>query len=109
MTAKKSSSIEIHPLADIDQIIHAPARLMILTYLYVVENADFIFLMRMTKLTWGNLSTHLSKLESARYVTIEKTFRGKKPLTVISLTEVGRQALRNYKSNLMQVLDELPD
>ncbi len=109
MTAKKSSSIEIHPLADIDQIIHAPARLMILTYLYVVENADFIFLMRMTKLTWGNLSTHLSKLESAGYVTIEKTFRGKKPLTVISLTEVGRQALRNYKSNLMQVLDELPD
>jgi len=109
MSVKKGNSIEIHPLADIDQIIHAPARLMILTYLFVVENADFIFLMRMTKLTWGNLSTHLSKLESAGYVTIEKTFKGKKPLTIISLTETGRNALRNYKSNLMQVLDELPD
>ncbi|HEY5731063.1 MAG TPA: transcriptional regulator, partial [Anaerolineales bacterium] len=53
---------ELHPLADIDQIIHAPARLMVLTYLYVVESADYVFLMRLTGLTWGNLATHLNKL-----------------------------------------------
>jgi len=109
MTAKREGTKEIHPLAEIDQVIHAPARLMILTYLYVVENADFIFLMRMTKLTWGNLSTHLSKLESAGYVAVEKTFKGKRPQTIIYLTEQGRMALRHYKNNLMQVLDELPD
>ena len=60
---------ELHPLADINQIIHAPARLMVLTYLYVVESADYVFLMHLTGLTWGNLSTHLTKLEEAGYIT----------------------------------------
>jgi DNA-binding MarR family transcriptional regulator len=101
--------IETHPLADIDQIIHASARLMVLTYLYVVESADFIFLMRLTGLTWGNLSTHLSKLEEAGYVAIEKTYKGKKPHTVIRLTDQGRSAFREYKKSMQQVLDDLPD
>jgi DNA-binding MarR family transcriptional regulator len=109
MTNKPSDPIKRHPLAEIDQIIHAPARLMMLTYLYVVESADFIFLMRMTGLTWGNLSTHLSKLESAGYVKIEKTFKGKKPHTIISLSDQGRAAFREYKNNLQQVLNDLPD
>lgn len=61
-----------HPLAEIDRVIHAPARLMVLTYLYVVESADYIFLMQLTGLTWGNISTHLRKLEEAGYVEIEK-------------------------------------
>lgn len=56
-----------HPLANIDQVIHAPARLMVLAYLYVVESADYVFLMRLTGLTWGNLSTHLSKLSSSSH------------------------------------------
>jgi len=77
---------EKHPLSDIDQMIHAPARLMMLSYLYVVESADYVFLMRQTGLTWGNLSTHLTKLEEAGYVEIEKEFRGKKPHTTVSLT-----------------------
>lgn len=100
---------ELHPLADIDQVIHAPARLMVLTYLYVVESADYVFLIRLTGLTWGNLSTHLSKLEEAGYVAINKEFRGKKPHTTISLTEQGRAAFREYKKSLQQVLDDLPD
>jgi DNA-binding MarR family transcriptional regulator len=100
---------ELHPLADIDQVIHASARLMVLTYLYVVESADFVFLKNMTGLTWGNLSTHLTKLEEAGYIAINKGFKGKKPHTTISLTKQGRTAFREYKKSLQQVLDDLPD
>lgn len=100
---------EKHPLADIDQVIHAPARLMVLSHLYVVESADCVFLMRRTGLTWGNLSTHLSKLEEAGYVEIEKEFRGKKPHTTVGLTKRGRSAFREYKKSLRKVLDDLAD
>jgi DNA-binding MarR family transcriptional regulator len=100
---------ELHPLADIDQVIHASARLMVLTYLYVVESADYVFLMRMTGLTWGNLSTHMARLEEAGYIEMIKEFRGKKPNTKIQLTEQGRTAFREYKKSMQQVLDDLPD
>ena len=109
MNNQQATPVELHPLADIDQIIHASARLMILTYLYVVESADYVFLMHLTGLTWGNLSTHLTKLETAGYVEIEKTFRGKKPHSVVHLTPEGRQAFREYKQSMQQVLDDLPD
>jgi DNA-binding MarR family transcriptional regulator len=100
---------ELHPLADINQVIHAPARLMVLTYLYVVESADYVFLMRLTGLTWGNLSTHLAKLEDAGYIAIEKEFKGKKPHSTIRLTPPGRAAFREYKRSMQQILDDLPD
>ena len=100
---------ELHPLADIDQVIHASARLMVLTYLYVVESADYVFLMRLTGLTWGNLSTHLTKLVEAGYITMTKEFIGKKPHTTIRLTDQGRAAFREYKKSMQQVLDDLPD
>lgn len=103
------SDPEPHPLADIDQVIHAPARLMVLTYLYVVESADYVFLRRLTGLTWGNLSTHLSRLEAAGYIEINKGFEGRKPHTTISLTRQGRTAFREYKHSMQQVLDDLPD
>jgi len=100
---------ELHPLADINQVIHAPARLMVLTYLYVVQSADYVFLMRLTGLTWGNLSTHLAKLEEAGYIVIEKEFKGKKPHSTIRLTAQGRLAFKEYKKSMQQVLDDLPD
>jgi len=100
---------EQHPLAEIDALIHAPARLRILTYLYVVESVDYVFLNRMTGLTWGNLSTHLAKLEEAGYIEITKEFRDKKPSSTISLTGQGREAFRQYKQKMLQVLDDLPD
>jgi DNA-binding MarR family transcriptional regulator len=103
------TATQLHPLADIDQVIHAPARLMVLTYLYVVDSADYVFLIRLTGLTWGNLSTHLTKLEEAGYITISKEFRGKKPHTTISMSAQGRAAFRQYKNSLQQVLDDLPD
>jgi DNA-binding MarR family transcriptional regulator len=100
---------ETHPLAEIDRAVHAPARLMVMTYLYVVESAEFISLMHLTGLTWGNLSTHLSKLEETGYVAIHKEFRGKKPYTVIQLTADGRSAFRAYKDQMQAVLNNLPD
>jgi DNA-binding MarR family transcriptional regulator len=100
---------ELHPLADIDQIIHASARLMVLAYLYVVESADYVFLLRLTGLSWGNLSTHLTKLEEAGYISIHKSYKGKKPHTTIGLTKQGRTAFREYKRSMQQVLDDLPD
>ena len=100
---------ELEPIAGIDRLIHEPARLMILALLYVVESGDFTFLMRQTGLTWGNLSSHLSKLEVAGYVQIEKEFVGKKPHTMLRLTDEGRAAFREYRQSMKQVLDELPD
>lgn len=97
------------PLADIDRIIHEPARLLILAYLYVVDSADFVFLMRRTGLTWGNLSSHIGKLEEAGYVGVEKEFKGKKPHTMLRLTQKGREAFRQYRQTIKQVLDDLPD
>ncbi|MGB3715922.1 MAG: transcriptional regulator [Candidatus Promineifilaceae bacterium] len=109
MTVMASNQEEPHPLADIDQIIHAPARLMVLVYLYVVESADYVFLKNQTGLSWGNLSTHLNKLETAGYIVVEKGFNGKKPQTMIHLTDTGRDAFGKYKRNMQQVLDDLPD
>lgn len=100
---------EIHPLTKIDQVIHAPARLMILVLLYVVESLDYVFLKNQTGLSWGNLSTHLAKLENVGYVVIEKGYQGKKPQSKIELTPRGREAFKNYKSNIQTVLDDLPD
>ena len=105
----EAQEVELHPLADLDRIIHSPARLMMMTYLYVVESVDFIFLMRLTGLTWGNLSSHLSKLEEKAYVNIEKQFIQKKSHTMVNLTDKGRQAFRDYKQLLLQVLTDLPD
>ena len=109
MAVASSANDELHPLVGIDQVIHAPARLMVMTCLYVVESADFIFLMNLTSLTWGNLSTHLSKLEEAGYVEVIKEFVNKKSHTMIRLTKEGRAAFQEYRKNMMDVLGNLPD
>jgi DNA-binding transcriptional ArsR family regulator len=90
-------SAKIQRLAGIDRVIHEPARLMIVALLAAVEEADFQYLRQTTGLTQGNLSAHLSKLEEAGYVAIEKAFRGKYPLTICRLTERGKQVLDNYR------------
>ena len=96
-------------LTNIDKLIHEPARLMIFAQLYVVESTDFIFLMRMTGLTQGNLSAHLNKLETAGYVQIKKEFIGKRPHTLLSLTTTGRKAFKEYVHSMKQVFDVLID
>ncbi|MGY5862714.1 MAG: transcriptional regulator [Candidatus Thorarchaeota archaeon] len=94
---------------DIDRLIHEPARLNIMAQLYVVESADFIFLMRRIQLTWGNLSSHMSKLETAGYIDVEKEFVDKKPHTILALTEKGRAAFQNYRKVMQHVLNEIPE
>ncbi len=89
---------------EIDRLIHEPARRTIMTVLYTAESADFLYLLNETGLSKGNLSSHLSKLESAGYVDIEKTFRGKVPLTICRLTERGRTAFRRYREYLKKVV-----
>lgn len=93
----------------IDPLIHVPARLQIVMQLFVVEAVDATFLLNRTGLTWGNLSSHLNKLEDANYVVIEKTFRGKKPCTMIRLTEKGRDAFQSYRARMQEALSELPE
>lgn len=88
----------------IDSLIHAPARLQIVMQLYVIDRADATFLLNRTGLTWGNLSTHISKLEEAGYVAVEKGFQGKKPHTMIKLTERGRAAFETYRSLMQEAL-----
>lgn len=107
MTAPEPASEELQPLVDIDRLIHEPARLMVMALLYVVESADFVFLQRQTGLTWGNLSSHLTKLEDAGYVEVEKEFVDKKPHTMLHLTDAGRNAFREYRQSMEQVLGDL--
>jgi DNA-binding MarR family transcriptional regulator len=109
MADQKERNIEVNKLTDIDPLIHAPARLLVMTYLYVVESLDFVYLKRVTDLSWGNLSTHLTKLEDAGYVKMKKSFQDKKPKTMIQLTKKGRKAFRSYKDEMQQVLGEIPD
>ncbi len=99
----------LQPISEIDRVIHEPARLMILAHLYVVDSADFLFLMRQTGLTFGNLSSHMSKLEAAGYVHVAKGFAGRKPRTMLRLTGKGREAFKSYRQSMKQVLDGLPD
>jgi DNA-binding transcriptional ArsR family regulator len=109
MAITEIGSENLQPLADIDRMIHEPARLMILSLLYVVESGDFTFLMRQTGLTWGNLSSHMSKLEAAGYIEVEKEFVGRKPRTMLRLTDEGRTAFREYVQSMKQVFDDLTD
>ncbi len=87
------------------RIIHEPSRLRIVAQLYVVESADFTFLMTQLGFTWGNLSSHLTRLEKEGYVLIEKEFVGKKPRTTLSLTDAGREAFVRYREAMKEFID----
>jgi DNA-binding MarR family transcriptional regulator len=93
-------------LAEIDRVVHEPARLAVMALLYVVESADFIFIMNQTGLTWGNLSAHMAKLEEAGYIEVEKSFKGKRPNTTLRLTARGREAFREYALQMKQVFGD---
>jgi DNA-binding transcriptional ArsR family regulator len=99
-------SENLRRLTELDRLIHEPARLLILTILASVASADFLFLQRETGLTKGNLSAHLSKLEEAGYVKIEKTFKGKLPLTIAKLTVPGKKALMQYRHQLQSFIQQ---
>lgn len=99
-------SSDLRRLTELDRLIHEPARLLIVTILSTVASADFLFLQRETGLTKGNLSAHLSKLEEAGYIKIEKTFKGKLPLTVCRLTSAGQKAVTQYRRQLQDFIQK---
>ena len=91
----------------LDRVIHEPARLAVLAILSAAESADFLYLLRETGLTKGNLSAHLARLESAGYVEIEKGYVGKLPQTICRMTVAGRSAFENYRQQLGDFLKSL--
>jgi DNA-binding HxlR family transcriptional regulator len=95
----------LHNLSDLDRVIHEPARLLLIALLSSVESADFLFLLKESRLTKGNLSVHLSRLEEAGYLGVEKTFRGKIPHTEYRLTPQGKSAFDQYRKNLGPIFD----
>ena len=108
MPATEADNAGFPPVGDIDRIVHEPARLRILAVLSVVESADFLFLLRHTGLTKGNLSSHLSKLEAAGYVEMQKEFVDKIPRTLLQLTQKGRAAFQAYRQSMIEALESLP-
>ncbi|MCB2172039.1 transcriptional regulator [archaeon] len=91
---------ELPDVKSIDRLIHEPVRLLIMANLYVVDTADFLYLMNQLNLTFGNLSSHMSKLEEAGYINVEKEFQDKKPVTKLSLTDSGREAFEDYRQRM---------
>ncbi len=93
-------------LSNLDRVIHEPARLTIVALLSSAASADFLFLLKESGLTKGNLSVHLSKLEEAGYVQVEKTFRGKIPHTEYKLTKEGKSAFDAYRKSLGSIINK---
>ena len=97
-----------YQLPEVDRLIHEPARYYIMALLYVIEQAEFLFVQNQTGLTPGNLSSHLSKLEKAGYVMINKQFVGKIPRTFLSLTEQGKEAFDGYRERMQELISNPP-
>jgi len=100
---------DLRDLVGLDRVVHEPARLLILALLSEAECADFLYLLRQTGLTKGNLGAHLARLDDTGYVAISKSFRGKMPQTTCRLTEEGRVALRTYRAQMRRTLELLPE
>ena len=94
------------PAAAIDRLIHEPARLLLCAHLYVVEAADATWLVRATRLSWGNLAAHVKRLREAGYVVSEKEFREERPHTMLALTDSGRRAFEAYRERMRSLLAE---
>ena len=95
----------VFDIGGIDDVIHGRLRLGIMAYLASAEVADFNELKALLQATQGNLSVHLRKLEDAGYVTIEKSFIGRKPLTRIRVTPQGRTAFKDYLIAMGKLVD----
>jgi len=109
MVNKKSNITQIPTFDNIDRNIHEPARFKIMAHLYVVEGVDYLFLWNQTELTQGNLSSHLNKLEKCGYIEIKKEFVNKKPKTMLYITNMGRAAFQQYRDQMKQTLNSLPE
>lgn len=93
-------------LKDLDPLLHSQLRLGVMSLLMSVESAEFTFLKEKTNSTAGNLSVQLDKLSEAGYIAIEKSFRGKKPLTTCRITKQGLKAFEEYVNSLKQYIGQ---
>jgi DNA-binding MarR family transcriptional regulator len=93
---------------EIDRLIHEPARLMLISSLYVVEEADFVHLAARTGFSAGNISSHMAKLEAAGYVHVSKGYVDRRPRTTYRLTDAGRRAFEDYRSQVTSLLGAIP-
>ena len=91
-------------ILDLDRMIHEPARLAILTVLSAAEDVEFLFLLKVTGLSKGNLSVQTQKLEAAGFLKTAKGFRGRVPVTSFRITAAGRKALAAYQDQLRALL-----
>jgi DNA-binding PadR family transcriptional regulator len=91
---------------DLDPLLHSQLRLAITSLLISVDSAEFTFIKEKTNSTAGNLSVQLDKLQEAGYISIEKSFRGKKPLTTCRITRKGLKAFEEYVNNLKQYINK---
>ncbi|MEN8243675.1 MAG: transcriptional regulator [Thermodesulfobacteriota bacterium] len=96
-------------MVNINKIIHERARLLILTYLASSEKSAVSFneLQKELDFTSGNLSIQLKKLQTAKYLTIKKTFRNNKPYTSVSITRLGSEALYCYVDEMETLIHSL--
>ena len=94
------------PQDAIDETIHQRTRLAIMASLAGVESLEFNELKAELGLTDGNLSTHLAALERAKYVTVTKGYKGRKPLATVGMTARGRKAMQRYVESLQSILDK---
>jgi DNA-binding MarR family transcriptional regulator len=85
---------------EVNRLVHEPTRYNIMALLYVVKKAEFLFVQNQIGLTPGNLSAHVSKLEAAGYMVVDKKFVGKMPRTMLSLTKAGRKAFEDYRRTM---------
>lgn len=92
----------------LDRMVHEPARLLILSILAGAESVEFRFIEQLSGLSKGNLSSHMSKLEGAGLIAVDKAFRGKVPVTTLQLTTAGRAALDNYRASMASVVASIP-
>ena len=94
--------------AEANELIHQPLRLKIMAALNGLaarEPVEFTRLKALVEATDGNLGAHLSTLEQAGYIRIEKDFLGKKPRTRVTMTREGRKALLQHVAYLREVLE----
>lgn len=88
----------------LNPLLHSELRLIVMSILVSVENADFVYLRKQSGATAGNLSVQIDKLSEAGYITVEKSFRGKKSCTTCRATDEGRKAFSEYVDALKDYL-----
>ncbi|HEX8039677.1 MAG TPA: transcriptional regulator [Chryseosolibacter sp.] len=91
---------------DLDPLLHSQLRLAVMSLLMSLESAEFTFLKEKTNSTAGNLSVQLDKLSSAGYIKIDKSFKGKKPVTTCRMTKQGIAAFENYVNALKNYIGD---